>query len=174
MKRLHLFVWTAFFLLATVGVGLASEKDQFAPLNFLLGKWEGVGSGKPGEGGGMAEFTPELQGHVIVRKSNADYPATPTRSAYSHTDLMIIYVDASKSFRADYYDNEGHVIRYTIHVRAQNEATFVSNPMPGEPRYRLTYQLNPNGNLDGTFEIAPPDHPDAFGPYLTWTTRKIK
>jgi hypothetical protein len=174
MKRFQLCAWTALLLFVTAGTVLAADTDPLGPLNFLLGKWEGVGSGKPGEGGGTAEFYRHLQGHVIIRNSTSDYPATPTRPAYSHTDLMIIYADASKTFRADYYDNEGHVIRYTIHVGPPNEATFVSDAAPKDPRYRLTYTLNPNGTLDGKFEIAPPDHPEAFGAYLTWTTRKMK
>jgi hypothetical protein len=45
----------------------------------------------------------------------------------------------------------------------------------GEPRYRLTYRRGASaGTLDGSFEVAPPDKPDAFAPYLSWRAKKAK
>ena len=41
---------------------------------------------------------------------------------------------------------------------------------PG-PRFRLTYRLGTDGIIAGSFEIAPPGKPDAFGPYLTWSLK---
>ncbi len=164
----------AVLLIGFVVSGYAAQPSQLSGLDFLLGKWEGIGSGKPGEGTGFAEFTKELQDRVIFRRSNADYPATTTQPAFSHNDLLIIYVDDSQAVRADYYDSEGHVIRYTVHIIPQKEATFVSDSVPNAPRYRLSYQSAANGNLDGRFEIAPPGKPDAFRAYLTWTSRRVK
>ncbi|MDD5543653.1 MAG: hypothetical protein PHX83_10815 [Acidobacteriia bacterium] len=158
----------------TASTLVAAEADPLAPLNFLLGRWEGAGGGTPGQGGGFSEFTKDLQGRVIVRRNSADYPATSNRPAYSHNDLMIIYCDASKTLRADYYDNEGHVIRYAIHTDTLNGVVFVSDPLPKEPRYRLTYKPSPAGQLEGKFEIAPPGKPETFSTYLSWTMRKTK
>lgn len=74
--------------------------------------------------------------------------------------------------RADYYDSEGHVIRYTGTTSAPGQITLVSEPLSGAPRFRLSYELNPDGTLDGRFEIAPPEKPQSFGPYLSWTARR--
>ena len=49
---------------------------------------------------------------------------------------------------------------------------FVSDPIPREPRYRLTYRAGANGALVGSFEIAAPDSPGTFKPYLSWTAAR--
>lgn len=92
----------------------APQADQLSPLeplHFLLGKWQAIS--QPGEATGGFHFTSQLQGHVIIRTNYADYPDTPERPAYHHEDLMIIYYDEARALYADYYDNEGHVIRHS-------------------------------------------------------------
>src|SRR5262249_30868764 len=76
------------------------------------------------------------------------------------------------ALKADYFDNEGHVIRYLVEARAPDVVTFVSDPGAREPRYRLTYRREPDGTLAGSFEVAAPGSPDAFTPYLAWKARK--
>ena len=85
---------------------------------------------------------------------------------------MVIYVDAGV-VKADYFDSEDHVIRYVAQARA-GEVVFVSEAKASEPRYRLTYTRSSATTLKGTFEIAPPGHPDAFSPYLTWAAQRLK
>jgi hypothetical protein len=51
---------------------------------------------------------------------------------------------------------------------------FVSELAAGEPRYRLSYQLEPSGLLKGEFAIASPGTPDDFKTYLSWQSRKTK
>jgi len=85
-------------------------------LDTLIGDWTGVGAGTPGQGERGFTFARELQGKVLVRHNFAQYPATKDRPAYRHDDLMVIYEDASKVRRADYWDNESHVIRYAVAV----------------------------------------------------------
>ncbi len=141
------------------------------PLGFLIGVWEAVGAGAPGQGTGTAAFTRELQERVIVRRSFAEYPATATSPASRHDDLMVVYADGGR-VRADYYDSEGHVIRYGVTATGRGEAVFLGDPAPGAPRYRLTYRLAPTGALDGEFAIAAPGAPDTFTTYLRWTSRR--
>jgi hypothetical protein len=155
------------------GPGRAGETDSLAPLRFLLGRWDGAGAGTPGQGSGVSEFATALQSRVIIRTGRADYPATSERAAYAHDDLMVIYAQR-ESIRADYYDNEGHVIRYRVEPQGNNEVVFVSEVVAGEPRFRLSYKLAPDGNLHGRFEIAQPGKPEAFSPYLSWTVGKAK
>src|SRR5215831_19673357 len=80
------------------------------PLQFLLGDWQAIGSGKPEEGTGDFTFKASLQNHVIVRTNHADYPASGGRPASRHEDLVIIYMEG-ETVKADYHDSEGHVIR---------------------------------------------------------------
>ncbi|MCE5247502.1 MAG: hypothetical protein ABFD84_14810 [Candidatus Polarisedimenticolia bacterium] len=155
---------------ALIGGGAAPA--PLAPLDFLIGEWTGGGSGAPGAGVGGTTFARELQGRVVVRTNFADYPAGGERAAFRHDDLMVVYVDADGRLKADYFDDEGHVIRYAVQAREGGGVVFVGEAAPGTPRFRLTYAPDADGVVAGTFEIAPPDKPEAFKTYLSWTMRR--
>lgn len=146
----------------------ASLPKELAPLVFLLGDWDGGGGGTPGQGSGGTSFAAGLQDRVVVRTNFAVTAATDKAAASRHDDLMIVYVDDRGSVRADYYDNEGHVIRYAVTADGQGRVLFTSDPVASAPRYQLTYAAAPGGVVKGVFAIAPPGRPDAFTPYLTW------
>jgi hypothetical protein len=154
-------------------VGAETPKD-LEPLRFLLGEWQAEGGGKPGEPSGGFTFTASLQGRVIVRTNHADYPAAAGKPASRHEDLMVLYAAESGELRADYYDSEGHVIRYAVDTPSAMELTLTSDVVSGAPRFRLSYRLGADGILAGRFEIAPPGKPGAFGPYLAWTARRTE
>jgi hypothetical protein len=160
------------FLLLAGSAGWAKEPAALEPLAFLVGEWPSSGTGQPGATSGKAVFARRLQDRVIVRTSDAEYPGPPGQPASRHEDLMIIFAPAEGGVRADYYDNEGHVIRYAVEVPAPGRAVFLSDPVAGQPRFRLTYALEAPGVLAGEFAIAPPGAADAFKPYLTWTSRQ--
>ncbi|MGD1047329.1 MAG: hypothetical protein ABR899_01095 [Candidatus Krumholzibacteriaceae bacterium] len=169
---------SGFIVALALGVILAAASvcaevpKQLEPLTFLLGEWGASGGGQPGQGTGTATFARGLQDRVIIRTSFAEYPASKTAPASRHDDLMIIYADQGGGLRADYYDNEGHFIRYAVTAAAPGEASFVSDTVSGAPRFRLSYKLGPDGVLKGEFAIAPPGKPDAFARYLSWESRK--
>ena len=166
------------WLQALVTVGVASTPSTaairaerpapLAALQFLVGDWEGIGD-QGGATGGFT-FSARVQDQVIVRTNYSDTPATADKSASRHDDLMVIHVDAGL-VKADYFDSEGHVIRYVVEGRP-GVVVFLSDIKPAEPRYRLTYRQAPATTLLGTFEIAPPGRPDAFAPYLSWSARR--
>jgi len=139
-------------------------------LNFLLGKWQAIS--KPEEPTGSFEFSLQLQSKIIVRTNFADYPATNERPAFRHEDLMIIYQDEDKALRADYYDSEGHIIRYIGQINGNNRVIFSSPPTTINPGFRLVYSLDQDGKLKGSFEIAQPNQPASFSPYLVWSAIK--
>ncbi|MCX5753109.1 MAG: hypothetical protein NTW97_05615 [Candidatus Krumholzibacteria bacterium] len=173
MRRLFGIV-SAIALLAAAVSAYAGVPKELEPLEFLLGKWEASGGGKPGEAAGSATFARGLQGRVIIRTSYAEYSASAQAPASRHDDLMVIYVSDGSGIRADYYDNEGHVIRYAVMVTGPGEASFVSEIAGGAPRFRLSYKLGSDGILKGEFAMAPPGKPEAFAPYLVWESRKAK
>jgi hypothetical protein len=83
---------------------------------------------------------------------------------------MVIYPQGP-ALRADYYDSEGHVIRYAVQADSGG-AVFLSDAVAGLPRFRLTYALVADSTLTGRFEIASPDKPEEFQPYLAWSARR--
>ena len=147
----------------------SAQTDALSPLRFLVGDWQAIET--PAGETGAFTFRFAVQDHVIVRTNEAVYAATPQHPASRHDDLMVVYREGG-AIKADYFDNEGHVIRYAVEPRGDNAAAFVSEPVADEPRYRLTYTISPNGTLLGSFEIASPAAPDAFKPYLSWKARK--
>ena len=95
-----------------------------------------------------------------MRKNYADYPASKDRPAFRHDDWMVMYPEANE-LRADYFDNEGHVIHYTVTATAdRNGAVFLS------PGYRLTYTRVTPEKIKIKFEVAPPGKADQFTTYL--------
>lgn len=105
-------------LVAILTAGLSAQTKPAADPNWdalqaLVGDWVGEGGGGPGQGIGGFSFQPDLKSAVYVRKNRADYPPQEGRPAYSHEDLMVVYRDGGK-VRAFYYDNEMHLIHYTV------------------------------------------------------------
>jgi hypothetical protein len=84
-----------------------------------------------------------LDGKVLVRRNKAG----------PHEDLMVIHGN-----RADYWDNEGHMIRYAWSADGK-AATFLSDGDSAGPRYRLIYTSTSAATIFVKFEIAPPGKP---------------
>jgi hypothetical protein len=143
---------------------------SLAALQFLVGEWERIGD----QAGATGRFTfaLSLQYRVLVRTNYSNTPATAATPASRHDDLMVVYVDTGL-VKADYFDSEGHVIRYVVDARP-GQVVFVSGIRTGEPRYRLTYRKGLSSTLTGTLDMAPPGQPEAFRLYLSWTARMIK
>jgi hypothetical protein len=164
-----------FLLVFTLSV---SAQQPIKPANwnsckFLLGEWIGEGGGNvPGQGEGGSKFYFDLQDRILVRTNYSVFPATKDRLAFTHNDLMIIYQESGAT-RADYFDNEGHVIHYTAEFsKDQDILTFTSEIKPSEPRFRLTYLKEPGNKLRLKFEFAPPGKPEAFAMYIEAVMKK--
>ena len=146
--------WLRVFAFCVLPVLAAT--DDWGPLEFLIGQWSGQGNGSPGTGSGSFSFQPDLQRQILVRKSFADYPPAADKPASRHDDLMIVYREGtSRQLRAIYFDNEGHVIRYTVDATAER-VVFTSDGARSEERYRMTYWPADLDQLDFRFEVATP------------------
>jgi hypothetical protein len=162
-------------VLAILGAALGSATagaEQDAPVWApLIGHWT-VEPGQPGGGSGWTSFEPALQGRALLRRNHAEYPPAEGRPATVHDDLMVLYLEGGK-VRADYWDNEGHVIRYAVAFAPEaRRLVFLSDETPGAPRFRLTYDWSVADQLAVGFEIAPPNAPEAFELYLSGTVRR--
>lgn len=137
----------------------AKIDDPWTGLNFFIGEWQGMGTGTPGEAVGGTSFAFSLDKKILVRKNWAKYPPKPGENAgLSHEDLMIIYpAGPGTSLRAVYFDNEGHVIQYAARSGpAAGSVVFETDASQPGPRFRLAYEMKPDGTLDNVFSIAPP------------------
>jgi hypothetical protein len=151
---------------------LAAEiPEAWKPFQFLLGDWVGSGSGKPGEGSGEFSLKFDLDQRVLVRRNrNQLAPTAKQPEGAIHEDLMIIYRQPGNgAFRADYFDNEGHVIHYAISL-AEHRAVFESDEPGNATRFKLTYDLKSDGLLSIDFAVAGPGKP--FQTYVSGTARR--
>ena len=172
MKRFSYWVCLYAFMFLVQPVISAEKQEVWGSLQFLAGDWEAVA--KPGEAKGRFTFSFDLQKNILVRRNHAEYPAANGRPASTHEDLMIIYREGVPSvFHAIYFDVEDHVIHYTVQTGPDAKVTFVSEAIPGTPRYRLSYDRRPDGKLHGKFEIAPAGKPETFAKYLEWEAQRV-
>ncbi len=146
---------------------LAARDAAWQPFEYLVGEWEGEGTGAPGEGTGGSTFRFDLDGRVLTRTNWANYPAAEGRPASTHRDQMVIWHESGAApFRAIYFDNEGHVIHYTVRTSADGAIEFLSDAASGAPQYRMTYRRAGPDNLTLKFEIAPAEKPGDFRTYI--------
>ena len=147
-------------------------KGPWADWGPFLGTWQGTGGGGPGQGSGEFNFAPDLQGAVLLRHNYAEYPPSKDKPGYRHDDLMVIYPGAdNKKTRADYWDNEGHVIHYEVELSPE-KLVFVSDPAQTGQRYRLTFVKTREDEIKLTFEIAPPSDRSSFKTYIEASARR--
>lgn len=129
-------------------------------LTFLIGSWSSPVSGQPGEGvSGTATFSYSLDRKIIIRNSRAEFAPEPGKEkGLVHEDLLVIYqLPGESRLRAIYFDNESHIIHYTLSFPEKQPAViFDSEATATSPRARLVYEEAPDGSLVTEFFVAPP------------------
>jgi hypothetical protein len=162
-------------LWAQTAAQVPKPADPWSGLNFLVGEWRGVGTGAPGKAEGGTSFVFNLEKKILVRNNWAKYPPKPgEKSGLSHEDLMIIYpAGDGLTLHAMYFDNEGHVIPYSLSFSQKPDAVVfeTDSAQPG-PRFRMTYELKADGTLANVFWIAPPGA--EFKVYVQGILKKVK
>lgn len=148
-----------------------SASDPFSSLSFLVGTWEARTINNPAvTATGVYTFRRELNGHILARHSVADSSKCkgPEDFNCEHGDLLYIYADApGQPLRAIYFDNEGHVIHYTVTAPTPTTAEFLSDTSQPGPQFRLFYQLKGEA-MSGKFQIRMPGQQE-WKSYLEWT-----
>lgn len=136
-----------------------------------MGEWKGEGIGQPGQGGGTFVFVYDLDKNVIARKSHSEYAAKDDKPGVIHDDLMIVYLDNNQEPKAIYFDNEGHVINYSIDF-ADHSIILTSEKVANAPLFRLTYTLLDSDMVDTKFEMSRDGK--SFMTYIEGKAKKVK
>jgi len=85
---------------------------------------------------------------------------------------MFIYLDFNGNpTKAIYFDNEGHVINYTISY-ANESIILTSDNTPNRPVFRLIYSFIDQGTINTKFEIS--QDGTKFSTYIEGKSKKIK
>lgn len=162
MKKIVLI---SFCVVLACANAICQTNDSWKKWDWLIGEWIGEGSGQPGTGEGSFSFKPELGSKILYRKNISSYPETQQRPAFTHEDLMIVYPEGSKAI---YFDNEGHVINYTV-TFGEREIVFLSEKTQGIPAFRLIYN-SLNTGVGIKFEIS--QDGSTFKTYLEGKARR--
>ncbi len=157
----------AFLAVPALQAPVPLPSPVFTDLSFLLGRW--VGEGLQAGSSGEFSFEKALEGKILLRKNIARIPGPDGKTAL-HEDLLVVSGETG-TLRADYFDNEGHVIRYAVEA-SPHQVRFLSAG-PG-PRFRLTYLRTGEDTVEIRFEIAMPDKPEQFKVYQSGKARRIR
>ncbi len=153
---------TGLLLAITVSARAAGPAAGLAPglagIGFLVGHWSsripGVVAETGGTSTGTISFTPEVGGHVLLRRDHLGLLDRSGRAAGGFDILMMIYPEAG-TLHADYSDGQ-HVIHYaSALVRPGRSVSFTSAASPGAPTFRLAYTLVGADTLDIAFAMIP-------------------
>jgi hypothetical protein len=157
-------------LLAQTASNSVPTTAAWKPLEFLIGTWEArtQGGSAGAAGSGTYSFKTDLRDHVLARHSSTTGCKGPTDYNCEHGDLLYVYPDAiAKSYKAIYFDNEGHVIHYEVSTPTPTTATFLSNPSQPGPQFRLSYELK-GSTMYGKLQMRMPAQTE-FKSYLEWS-----
>jgi len=95
----------------------------------------------------------------MVRRNRAEYaPKAGEKAGLVHEDLLMINRPLGEQlFRAIDFDNEEHVIRYTVSFPSnQRTVVFDSEVVEKSPRFRLIDEMATGRALSVEFLVAPP------------------
>ena len=164
------------FLSVILGASLNAQStvqspDAWTALNFLQGTWQAkTGEGSTAKVTGSYTFAKELSGHLLARHSTVAGCTGPKAFDCEHGDLLYIFEERPRQpLKAIYFDNEGHVIHYTLSTPDETTAIFLSEPGPG-PTFRLVYHLD-HTTMSGKFQMQMPGQND-WKSYLEWSGEK--
>jgi len=148
------------------------QDSTWSKWEWLTGEWVGEGNGTPGQGEGFFSFNLDLDKNILVRKNHSVYPAAQNKPEIIHDDLMIVYRENLKNpTKAIYFDNEGHIINYSITYDGQS-IIFTSDKIPDVPVFRLTYAPLDKESVNIKFEMS--QDGVSFFTYLEGKCRKKK
>lgn len=149
----------------------------FDQLKWLLGEWiDDWRRGEPGEAtAGGESWRLLLADRILVRNSWCEYPATDDHAAFRHDDLLVVFLDSDSQIRAVFWDNHGHVIRYTTAIidLERAEFSFESDQSASGPRQRLHYRASGSRHLNADFNLQLPGA-IGFSTYLAWTSSRTE
>jgi hypothetical protein len=153
--------WTILAIFAAAA--FAQQPDNFTPIRFLEGKWEGRAAGEPGEGTSTREYKFDLGGRFLVGRNKSVYQVKPPATKPEiHEDLGLFSYDrGSKKIVLRQFHVEGFVNEYTLDSVAPDGkslefvTTRIENIPPGW-KAKEAYRVVSADEIEETFSLAAP------------------
>lgn len=154
--------------LGWVGGPLAAQQpqaaqDALAPLEWLVGRWQGVAAGQPGRGETVRTYERALRGRFLFVRNHSRYPPQKSNPRGEvHEDWGFISFDRARHrFVYRQFHSEGFVNTYAADSVAAGDSVVVftseqiENIAPGW-RARETYKRTGAYTMLERFEMAAP------------------
>ncbi len=152
--------------------------DPFAPVGFLIGKWDGTSEGQPGKGTLRREYVRALNGRFIRVHNRSEYPVQEKNpKGEVHEDEGYLSFDrARKKLVLRQFHVEGFVNQYvqdddTSATRISFTTESIEN-IPAGWRARETYVVHGPDAFEEIFELAESGKP--FEVYSRAQLRRVK
>lgn len=151
--------------------------DQWAPVRFLLGSWEGTSSGQPGSATVRREYRFALRERFIEERHSSTYPPqekNPKGEVHEHVSYFS-YDRARKLLVLRQFHVERFVIQYAQEQEGESSTgklAFVSEAMENAPsgwRARESYIVHGPDEFEEVFELA-----EAGKPYDVYSRTRLK
>jgi hypothetical protein len=152
--------------------------DQFGPIAFMVGRWEGASDGKPGKATVRREYTRVLNGRFIHVRNRSEYPVQDRNpKGEIHEDEGFFSFDrARKRIVLRQFHVEGFVNQYVQDDEsAAQELVFTTESIENIPagwRARETYVVHGPDEFEEIFELAEPGKP--FALYSRARLKRVK
>jgi hypothetical protein len=159
--RIKLIV-TILLLIASVGTAQTpSRSDTWEPLRYLVGIWEGTGTGQPGVSKIQREYRLVLNDKFLHVQNKSTYEPQPKNpKGEVHQDWGMMSFDKTrKTFVFRQFHVEGFVNQYVMTSTDGKTIVFTSESIENIPagfRARETYKILGPDEFTELFEIAEP------------------
>lgn len=183
MKR----IITLFLILLSSSIFAQEKKKEeikipprasFSPFKYLLGKWEGKGTGQPGNSTATVRYEFVLDSTFIKFEGKSVYkPQEKNPKGEIHRGLGLIGFDKIKqSYFVYIFHNESFVEQDSITFSTDSSEFYLHSVnltnIPEGWRSKSTFKKIDSKNYEQAFELAPPGK--EFVIYVTNKMRKVK
>ena len=152
-----------------------SPPSPWAPIQFLVGQWEGASEGQPGKGTVRRTYDFVLGDKFLHERNVSSYPPQPKneKGEIHHHWSLFSYDKARRSLVLRQFHQEGFVNQYVMApTSAAGSVVFESEALENVPagwKARETYQVVSGDEFVETFELA-----GGAGAYEVYSTARFK
>jgi hypothetical protein len=137
----------------------AATADPFAPVAFLVGRWEGTSEGRPGKATVSREYARVLNSRYIRVRNRSEYPPQEKnpKGEIHEDEGYLSYDRARKRIVLRQFHVEGFVNQYV--QDPDSPLVFTSEAIENIPpgwRARETYIVHGSDEFEEVFELAEP------------------
>ena len=153
-------------VLSTLAGAASAAADQWSPIRFMIGTWQGTAEGEPGKGAVSRKYEFILNNQFIRESNTSTYaPNEKNKTGEVHEHLSFFSFDKSrKSIVLRQFHEEGFVNQFTLNVTSVTAKKIVFESerfenFSNDWKARETYEIVGPDEFIETFELAPPGKP---------------